>query len=175
MITNINYRADLAVPFDIKFPPNQKTPFQKVIQIGNNGIKLLVFSSGKCRLMGLKKPLKTIPKFLKNVRLQSASAIINLNQSINLIRISNSMPRDERIYEPELFPALRLTKFNPLCVNLFGNGKVSVFGLKSLETDELFASIAAYINSLVVLDNASHVQHTQEQHQASCSVQYHQD
>jgi TATA-box binding protein (TBP) (component of TFIID and TFIIIB) len=34
-------------------------------------------------------------------------------------------------YEPELFPAVRLVCFNPVCVNLFSTAKVTMLGLRS--------------------------------------------
>ena len=48
-------------------------------------------------------------------------------------------------YEPELFPALRLTEFNPLCVNVFHMGKIVILGIKTLDYEHVVDTISLYI------------------------------
>jgi TATA-box binding protein (TBP) (component of TFIID and TFIIIB) len=140
MITNINYKGHIA-PHEMKrinFPHYQKPsppPHQKIYTL-DKGVKLLIFSSGKCRLMGLKEPIgeekfSHLPFMARGLQIQ----------------LSNMMPKKERIFEPELFPALRLTKYKPLCVNVFASGKIVIFGLKKLTNQNLLSKIRDYIRS----------------------------
>ena len=39
------------------------------------------------------------------------------------------------MFEPELFPALRILTYNHICVNVFATGKVVLFGLRSMDYD----------------------------------------
>ena len=39
------------------------------------------------------------------------------------------------MFEPELFPALRILTYNPICVNVFATGKVVLLGLRSMDYD----------------------------------------
>ena len=63
----------------------------------------------------------------------SGSMTFNLGHGVNLIKLSQILQHngDSFIFEPEIFPALRLTKFNPLCVNIFSSGKCVILGLTS--------------------------------------------
>ena len=40
---------------------------------------------------------------------------------------------DAFVYEPELFPALRIREYNPASVNVFTTGKVIVCGLRDAD------------------------------------------
>lgn len=52
-------------------------------------------------------------------------------------------------YEPELFPALRMTEFNPMCVNVFSSGKIVIMGLKTISycdfVNDVINSLCYYI------------------------------
>lgn len=139
MIKNINYKGRLSptqmrkINFYIK--PFTPSPHQLVVQLED--AKLLVFPSGKCRIMGIKipiteKPLNDLPVEIKDLEIQSATLVFTLGHEINLIHLTKILPAKSFLYEPELFPALRLLTFNPMCVNVFGTGKVVVLGLKDL-------------------------------------------
>ena len=103
-----------------------------------------MFPNGKCRIMGCKKPIieKYLPFSIKIEKIQSITVCMNLNQNINLNDMAQNVPCT---YEPELFPALRLTEFNPLCVNVFHSGKIIILGIKSLDYEELLNTISLYI------------------------------
>ena len=132
MIRNINYKGHVSHDDLIKLTFTKvKLPYQLIIPIDNVG-KLLLFPSGKCRLMGLKKPLSEdmqLPFKIYNLEIQSVTVTYNVGHEINLLKLAKQMPFKERMFEPELFSALRMTKFNPICVNVFSTGKVVILGL----------------------------------------------
>ena len=85
--------------------------------------------------MGLKKPISEdiqLPLKIDNLEIQSITITHNVGHQINLLKLAQLMPCTDYTYEPELFPALRMTKFNPVCVNVFATGKIVILGLKSL-------------------------------------------
>ena len=117
----------------------KKTPH--VYKIKNSNGTLLVFKSGKIRYMG-----RGIPPFgIEIVRVMSMTAKSCLNQKLNLYLVSRKYSSIS-IYEPEIFPALRFTNFNPICVNLFASGKVMMLGLKTInEGEEILNTLKTWI------------------------------
>jgi len=136
MITNINYKGILAANEVNKITfPRMSPPTQRIFkcEVG----KMLVFQSGKFRLMGVKEPLTSydnLPFKVAQLELQSATVVDDLGYSLNLIDLSRTLTSRRCCYEPELFPGLRLTDFNPLCVNVFASGKVIILGVKDLNS-----------------------------------------
>ena len=119
-----------------------KAPYQLIIPVQNVG-KLLLFLSGKCRLMGLKHPFSKdiqLPLKIYNMEIQSLTVTYNVGFKINILELARRMPPREHMYEPELFPALRLTKFNPVCVNVFSSGKIVILGLRELAYQNILNS-----------------------------------
>ena len=53
-------------------------------------------------------------------------------------------------FEPELFPALRLTKYDPVCVNVFSTGKIVILGLKNLYYQGYVDNIISDLYNLVL-------------------------
>ena len=49
-------------------------------------------------------------------------------------------------YEPELFPAMRLIEYNPLCVNLFPSGKIVILGIKTMDYSNIVNNVVKYIS-----------------------------
>ena len=49
-------------------------------------------------------------------------------------------------YEPELFPALRVTKYDPLCVNVFPSGKIVILGIKTMNYSHVVNNVLKYIS-----------------------------
>jgi TATA-box binding protein (TBP) (component of TFIID and TFIIIB) len=146
-IVNINYKGKIACKIStLNFSKQRSSPQQLVYNCAN-GEKLLVFTSGKCRLMGCKTPICStsdlpIPVMLTNI--SSITLVMKLDKSINLINLANKLGSKKCTYEPELFPAVRLTAFNPLCVNVFASGKIVILGVKTL-------------NYIKLCDNIKHV------------------
>ena len=137
-IVNINYQGRVVDPHFI-FSPTSSHPLQQIIKTSK--CTLIIFQSKKCRLMGCKEQISTLNDFPYRIiidKIQSATAILTLNKSINLMKLSQ---KARCIYEKELFPALRLTNFNPICVNVFSSGKIVIAGLKSLNTTGIIIKI----------------------------------
>jgi len=150
MISNINYRGQLAdgelqkIKFEMKLAP----PYQKIYNF-NSGGKMLIFPSGKCRLMGLQSPLEdfnVLPFAVKTLEIQSITLVLRLPTQVNLIKLAKGLVRGTFWYEPELFPALRLQNFNPLCVNVFSSGKVILMGVKDFDYGQLVQRVLDTIN-----------------------------
>ena len=140
MIVNTNYRGQLA-PGEvekIQFSGDAlNPPVQKVFKTYSPPIgTMIVFQSGKYRLMGVKEqPLPAniydlMPFRPANMQLQSMTVVDHLNCDINLIRVARTLTCKRCIFEPELFPALRLLDYNPICVNVFATGKIVLLGVK---------------------------------------------
>ena len=128
MITNINYKGKVSADIirKMKFPNGK--PSQVVDK--NGKYTIIFFKTGNCRIMGCKKPIeKSELKYdIQDIRMQSMTVVKNLGISINLYKLSRKV---KCWYEPELFPALRLTKYDPICVNIFSSGKIVILGLKN--------------------------------------------
>ena len=135
-IVNINYRGRITCGVgDIQFPEMRAPPKQLVMECGN-GEKLLVFPSGKCRLMGCKSPVQCVSHYpipIVITHILSVTVVMNMQRRIDLQQLFSRLGNRKCMYEPELFPALRLTMFNPPCVNVFASGKIVILGLKKLK------------------------------------------
>ena len=119
-------------------------PYQVVIKDVKG--TLILFSSGKFRTLGcidgfeasflpfiyLQKVSPEPFTHLPSLTLQSYTLKYNLGFPIHLkkLNVVDSLPC---VYEPELFPALRLKEFKPLSVNIFTTGKVMVCGVRDPE------------------------------------------
>ena len=146
MIVNINYSGLCLEKMNtLKF--NDWKPNQYVQKCKD--YTLVIFKSGKCRIMGCKTRLVTssLPLKITNIKIQSLTVSKNFGRTINLYELSVKLNHDA-MYEPELFPALRLLKFNPLCVNIFSSGKIIILGIKSFDYDAIVSNIMK-----TILDN----------------------
>ena len=155
MIVNINYKGLLAPGQvdKINFQRGGTIPKQKVFRTPD-GATLIVFRTGKYRLMGLKKPIQledlSLPFDLKTIELQSATLVTSYHCDINLIDLANGLHASDYSFNAETFPALRLTKYNPACVNVFASGKIVVTGFRDLEFVNTFlTSVKSYIRSVL--------------------------
>ena len=156
MIANINYKGQLASGEldQIDFTNIKVPPLQNVIK-SSVGSCMVVFPSGKFRLMGVKKPLSgrdytRLPLFPKSIELQSVTITDTFGDYINQITMANRLTSRRCMFEPELFPAARLLEFNPLCVNVFATGKIVILGLKNVDSfTELLVSVRCVILSAV--------------------------
>jgi len=118
-------------------------------RINDGLITIIIFKTRQCRIMGCKKPLTSLSNLPYNIqleRIQSVTVTYNYGRNINLRNLS-LMVVARTIFEPELFPALRLTQFNPLCVNVFASGKVVITGLKTLHTKKIIAEVYSVLSS----------------------------
>lgn len=144
MLANINYRGTLKNVKGMQFPPGK--PKQIVDKTGKYTI--VIFQSGKCRIMGCKSPIqkKHLQYKIKNIKLQSITVTDDIGEKVNLYKLACKLGK-QSMFEPELFPALRYLKYNPLCVNVFASGKVVILGIRCLDYDETVSRIKSDIMS----------------------------
>ena len=140
MIVNINYSGQLCGSTKhLKF--RKFKPIQFIEKCDDYTI--IIFKSGKCRIMGCKKKLcylKPLRFKIENIKVQSVTVVEKLNQILNLHKLSVMLDCDA-MYEPELFPALRFLKFNPMCVNIFSTGKVIILGIRVDDCENIVSDI----------------------------------
>ena len=148
-LVNINYKARVLENVD-KLPFNKWKPRQFVKKCPD--FSIIIFPTGKCRIMGCKKPIECFnierPFKIKVETIQSLTIVDYLNESVNLYKLSCKIGIDA-MFEPEIFPALRVLKYNPLCVNVFSSGKVMIFGIKSLKYESITNEIKNYIKQYI--------------------------
>lgn len=94
--------------------------------------------------MGVKTRIPTFPYKYKDLQMQTMTVKYNIGFRLHLHNISKQV---QCIYEPELFPALQLTKFKPLCVNIFSSGCVIILGVRDLR---IVSEVIKYISTNVV-------------------------
>lgn len=146
MLVNINYKGKISndVTRKMKFPIGK--PSQIVDKTGKYTI--VIFKSGNCRIMGCKEPIdiNELQYDIKDIQLQSLTIVMNLGIIINLYKLSKMI---KCWYEPELFPALRITMYDPLCVNVFSTGKIVILGLKNLNYHGHVNNIISYLHNVI--------------------------
>lgn len=112
-------------------------PMQGVVML--NGCKLILFrDSNNARIMGCKQLFtceqvaQLVPRQIKakHIAVQTCTLRITFDESIRLSELHNKLTSRQSIYEPELFPAMRLRGFNPMCVNVFHTGKCIITGYR---------------------------------------------
>jgi TATA-box binding protein (TBP) (component of TFIID and TFIIIB) len=148
-ICNINYKAvinDLKIVEHLSF--NKWKPQQYVYR-HVDGYTIVIFRNGKCRIMGCKQEPTNLPYNIKIIRIQSITLSTSLLRRVNLYHLSKMMTSKEVMFEPELFPALRILKFKPLCINIFASGKMMILGVKSMDHDDLINNIINFCDSMV--------------------------
>jgi TATA-box binding protein (TBP) (component of TFIID and TFIIIB) len=144
LVVNVNYRGKLKNRINLKEinVPNSKyhlIPHQLVIKDDKG--TLVLFSSGKFRVMGCIDELeatflayKYIEQFTSDdypdISIQSFTSVAKLGHDVNLNKLAHCNDTD---YYPEIFAAVRMTKYKPLSVNVFHTGSVVVCGLKKPE------------------------------------------
>ena len=138
-IVNINYKARVRnVDILKKIPFRASKPFQFTYKT-KTGYTVIIFPNGTARIMGCKEHPSDLKEFfpfdMVIERVQSATIIIQIeNANINLVAMAQRIVSCgyKCQLEQELFPALRYTSWNPLCVNVFASGKIVILGLKVL-------------------------------------------
>jgi TATA-box binding protein (TBP) (component of TFIID and TFIIIB) len=100
---------------------------------------LMIFASGKFRIMGMVDELEATCKVfgifsklnleISMVTLQTMTVKLKFER-INLYALSNLIKSS---LDLELFPSLRITKYKPVSVNVFASGAVMICGVKSLD------------------------------------------
>ena len=142
-IVNINYRGRVLEPLD-RFNFQTHPPIQCIIR-DPSGITIVIFPSGKCRLMGVREPivdLATLSVRLLIDAIQSVTITYNMGTPFCLRHLAAT---NNVWYEPELFPALRLLDFKPLCVNVFASGSIVITGLQTLQFSKKLQQIIDWL------------------------------
>lgn len=140
----INYKGRVISSIDM-LSFRQQTPVQATYCVPHM-FKVIIFKNKTCRIMGAKKPLTQaiinrckLPFRIKLDRLQSCTFTVDFQIGrINLAQLHMSLGSRKACYEAEIFPALRLTCFNPMCINIFHSGKCVIMGYKSTQLDQEF-------------------------------------
>jgi len=140
-IVNINYRGNLNQAIDLEelakiFSNSEYYPSRPcMVRIKDEDATILFFNSGKFRVMGCKSlfdALFSTQKYIKHVpvlKIQSMTAKMKLDYEINVYKLAEKV---KSFYEPELFPAVTITKYRPAIVNVFKSGVIIVCGVKKL-------------------------------------------
>lgn len=148
LITNVNYRGSFDQTINLYEMKacfaNSKLcfhPFQLVVK--DEKCTILFFASGKYRVMGFKsdddweasiilyKYTSTIDKdHIPLLMLQSITMKANFDKSIDLYKLSSLIKLN---LELELFPALTITKYKPVSVNVFATGSIILCGIKHVD------------------------------------------
>ena len=147
-LLNINYKGHVLCPIEqLDFSHSTHYPHQLIFN-GPNNRKLLIYRSGKCRLMGCKEPVTIEDGFEIPFRIESMMSLtcsMSIGKPINLIQLAHRLGNKKCIYEVELFPALRLIEFNPACVNVFPSGKIICLGVRTLNYQKFCQKINLYL------------------------------
>jgi len=152
-IVNINYRGRVLSKTPIQLPLPMLPPHQLIFK-GSNKEKLLVFKSGKCRLMGCKKPIEShritfcnIPIIIE--QLMSMTVTMDMGSAINLYNLAEKLSLKNCTFEPELFSGLRLLRYNPICVNVFASGRCTILGLRTLDYETFCLSVKDFLSQYI--------------------------
>ena len=97
---------------------------------------VVLFKSGNFRVMGCIDDMEAallLAKYFDNqypeIYLQSYTCTAKLGFSVNLYKLSKC---NNTRFDPELFCAVRMTKYNPISVNVFSTGSIVACGLMEL-------------------------------------------
>src|SRR5271156_6548758 len=132
-----------------------KQPQQLIIRF-KDGSTMLVFKSGKFRVMGGKIDdldahfnIYRVTGLLEQypvIMIQTMTATFTYPHQINLALLAMSL---ESHYNPEIFPAVNIHIYKPIVANVFASGKVTILGLKDQETaNDIQIKLTSVFNTL---------------------------
>src|SRR5271167_1149849 len=132
-------------------------PVQLVIRFVNGGT-MLVFTSGKFRVMGRIDDLDAhfnaycitlLYDDIPDIKLQTMTACFTYPHRINLPLLADNI---ESQYSAERFPAVHVRKYKPINVNVFASGKVGIMGLRDdTSAINIEHELTSLLNSLLPL------------------------
>lgn len=173
-IVNSVYRGELGRKLNLKklFRENKEyailykcKPKQlKITFTENKKGCVLLFETGTFRVMGKFDEIEalvmlhrifsdTTVRVPDTLKLQTITMSGHLPERVNLYKLSDCI---SSTYEFELFTALRITAYNPLCVNVFGSGACVITGCKDIEkVHKIFSDldILCNNNNVYIKDN----------------------
>ena len=143
-------------------------PTQLKINYPNDKIVCLLFGKGGLRIMGKgASTQQNVDQVLRNVLeiisptnlapsqsrlvLQTMTVVADLPGSVDLYKFAESCAAGgmKPVYDFELFSALKLDSFRPICVNVFSSGKVIMCGIKDLKcADNILTDVLDIYNKL---------------------------
>jgi len=144
LVRNTNYKGAMKQSVNLELLHLQiansklhRKPYQLVVKDCSGTV--IFFSTGNFRIMGCVDELDATflaykyTKYINQysyptITSQTHTSTAKLGYSVDIKKFASQM--DSIIYEPELFPALRICKFKPASVNLFSTGSVVVCGLR---------------------------------------------
>src|SRR5277367_150773 len=164
-VVNVNYRGQLKKPVNLKkltmlVKKNLQTPHKyhlipHQLVIKDDKGTIIFFSSGKIRVMGCVDAIDASFLAFKYTDLidindipelysQSYTSVVKLGYEINLDKLAEC---SQTLYIPELFAAVRITKYNPVSINVFRTGSVVACGLK--EPEHIHDILSNYLKVLI--------------------------
>ena len=170
-ITNVVYRGRLSHQVDLRhlmsLIPNSKLRVGKPTQLccsieDGSKTKVFIFCGGGLRIMGMSidslikandtmmTVLSHFTKEAPTLKLQTMTVTGKLEnwKSDYFIRLRDNEKLSVS-FDFELFSALRITHFNPVCVNIFSSGKIVLCGVKSItHADDIVSNINDTIQRL---------------------------
>ena len=115
-------------------------PEQLIITF-KGGYTMLLFKSGKFRVMGkmvdwsaipiIREVLREINDEQPDVDIQTMTVVYNYDFKINLLELADLLGCT---LDCECFPALQVRKYKPIHINIFSRGKVILCGIREIET-----------------------------------------
>ena len=157
-IVNTVYRGKLKKPINLDKICKENSRHAKLYEkrprllkiAFNNDKTAIIFESGAYRVMGKycdefgailmmyrilgEDAYTLIPKY--NPTLQTITLTDKLPYEVNLYNLSSQIAST---YDFELFPALKVTEFKPMCVNIFASGSIVITGCKDIKkAQEIF-------------------------------------
>jgi TATA-box binding protein (TBP) (component of TFIID and TFIIIB) len=116
---------------------HQKTQPEQYIVKFDNKSTMLVFKSGKFRVMGNGDTLlnildvcSQISDVIPSITMQTMTGVYSYNRIVNLSKLAEAT---SSLLDLENFPAVQIKKFHPVHVNVFSTGCVTICGLKTME------------------------------------------
>jgi TATA-box binding protein (TBP) (component of TFIID and TFIIIB) len=159
LVVNVNYRGKLKNPIklnEINVPNSRYHTVPNQLVIKDDKGTLILFSSGKFRVMGCIDEVEAVflaYKYIEQITsddypdifVQSYTSVAKLGHVVNLSRLAQCI---DTSYHPELFGAVRMTKYKPISINVFSTGSVVACGLKKPEhIFDILIDIESIINT----------------------------
>ena len=132
---------------------HQKTQPEQYIVKFDNRSTMLIFKSGKFRVMGNGDPAAAILNILSVaiqftdviplVTMKIMTGVYGYDRKIHLGKLADAT---ESLLDLENFPAVQIKKFKPVHVNVFSTGCVTICGLKNIDYGNY---IKSYLDSIM--------------------------
>jgi TATA-box binding protein (TBP) (component of TFIID and TFIIIB) len=137
----------------VRLVKHQKSQPEQYIVKFDNKSTMLIFKSGKFRLMGNGNPESAVNNILNvvnqisdtipEVSMQTMTGVYGYGKKINLRKLAEA---SEGFLDLENFPAVQIKRFKPIHVNVFASGCVTLCGLKSIDNGNV---IKNYLDPIV--------------------------